>query len=261
MAIGQEVSVTLLQMMLAYATVANGGVLVTPQICEKIVTPEGSVIEQAKDKPVRRVLSQETAHRLSIMLRCVVDSGTGKNAAIASVAIAGKTGTAQKLDSGVYSKTRSWTSFMGFLPVDRPCLLCGIVIDEPANNLMGGTAAAPAFKKIITQVISHPSLEFAEKILNNRSIALAKMMPKTEPAVVAAPAPIQTVASAATQANDARTVPNCIGKDARDAINIVNLHGLVPHVIGAGTVRRQCPPAGSLTTTAESCTLICSFGG
>ena len=274
MAIGQEISVTLLQIMCAYAAVANGGILVTPQVCEKIVESDGTIMEQAAVAPVRRVLSEETARRLRLMLKTVVDSGTGKNASIPAMAIAGKTGTSQKIDSGVYSKTRSWASFIGFLPSDRPVLLCGIVIDEPSNNLMGATAAAPAFKKIVTQLISHPALEFAEKILKHErpivkefdgskppSTRLSSLMTTERPS----PADTIRLSKSAVTITDAaassRTVPNCIGKDARDAVNMLNLRGLVPHVIGAGMVRRQLPPAGSLTTAAQACTLVCSFGG
>ena len=136
--------------------------------------------------PVRRVVSGETARRLCVLLKGVVDSGTGKKAAIPHVNVAGKTGTAQKLESGTYSKTRSWASFIGFLPADHPMLLCGVVIDEPAANLMGGTAAAPAFQKIMTQIISRPGLDYAEKILNNApslqhdSIAGAMALPNSK---------------------------------------------------------------------------------
>jgi len=155
-------------MMAAYGAIANHGVLVKPQICEKVVADDGSVIEQSPVQPVRRVVSEETAVRLCRMFKGVVDSGTGKKAAIDDIAVAGKTGTAQKLDGKSYSKTRSWASFIGFLPSDRPLLLCGVVIDEPANNLMGGTAAAPAFKEIMTQIISRPGLDYADRILNFR---------------------------------------------------------------------------------------------
>jgi cell division protein FtsI/penicillin-binding protein 2 len=262
MGIGQEISVTLLQLMSAYAAVANRGIMVSPLICEKIITDTKKVIEQPAVKPVRRVLPEETAHRLCAMLKMVVDSGTGKKAAIPDVAVAGKTGTSQKLEGGVYSKTKSWASFVGFLPVNNPVLLCGVVIDEPADNLMGGTAAAPVFRKIMTQIISHPGLEYAEKILNNPAVPengpmKGKGMVLTASAQTAVP-----VDSAGADENfGMRSVPDCRGRDARDAINIINLHGLVPFVIGAGVVQHQCPPAGSLRTTAHACTLVCAFGG
>lgn len=260
MGIGQEISVTLLQMMAAYAAVANNGIMVSPLICEKIITEDKSLIEQPSVKPVRRVLPEEAARRLCAMLKMVVDSGTGKNAGIKGVAVAGKTGTAQKLEGGVYSKTKSWASFFGFLPVDNPVLLCGVVIDEPSNNLMGGTAAAPVFRKIVTQILSHPGLEYAEKILNNHVMPERVTADRSEKDTA-----VQTIAAIDSAAingiNGIRSVPDCRGRDARDAVNLINMHGLVPFIIGAGVVERQSPPAGSLRATAHACTLICSLGG
>jgi membrane peptidoglycan carboxypeptidase len=256
MAMGQEVSVTFLQMMVAYAAVANGGILVKPRICEKIVNSDGTVAERTAVQPVRRVLSEENAKRLALMLKAVVDSGTGKNASIFDVPVAGKTGTSQKIEAGTYSSTRSWASFIGFFPVENPVLLCGVVIDEPANNLMGATAAAPAFKKIATQVISHPGLEYAERILDNG--------PATQLRIAAAPQPSRGLHEtvALSEKSDAGwMIPDCVGRDVRDAVNLINLRGLVPCVVGAGIVRRQSLPAGNLTTTATICTLVCSFGG
>ena len=273
MGIGQEISVTLLQMMVAYAAVANNGVLVRPQIGEKIIANDGTAIEQSTVKPVRRVLSEETARRLCAMLKMVVDSGTGKNAGIKNIAVAGKTGTAQKLEGGVYSKTKSWASFIGFLPIGNPVLLCGVVIDEPAANLMGGTTAAPAFRKIMTQIISHPGLEYAEKILSIRTLperettAISGKVPAGTVAQTLAGTPLTGVpltdvdSAGVNNRSGMRSVPDCRGRDARDAVNLINLHGLVPFVIGAGVVQRQWPPAGSLTTTAHACTLVCLFGG
>ena len=90
MAMGQEISVTLLQMILPFAAVANGGVLVSPEICEKIVNTDNEVVKSFKYRPVRRVLSEDVAQRLKSMMKKVVDSGTGKNAAIEGVSVAGK---------------------------------------------------------------------------------------------------------------------------------------------------------------------------
>jgi cell division protein FtsI (penicillin-binding protein 3) len=266
MGIGQEISVTLLQMMVAYAAVANSGIMVKPQIYEKIVTGEGAVVARSAVKPVRRVIDEGTSRRLCAMLKTVVDSGTGKNAGITDIAVAGKTGTSQKLDKEGYSKTRSWASFIGFLPVGHPVLLCGVVIDEPAANLMGGTTAAPAFRKIITEIISRPGLEYAEKVLNNRAAPAREVTAETFTGTGAMPLAdamntVRRKNSAKTTAGGGFAIPDCLGKDVRDAVNLINRFGLVPFVIGAGTVQRQRPPAGTVNETAQPCTLICAFGG
>lgn len=299
MAIGQELSVTLLQMTLAFAAVANGGILLEPEICEKIVDSKGMVLDSAKYKPVRRILKENIASRLKVMLADVAADGTGKKAALEGVAVAGKTGTAQKPDSGKYSRWRSWSSFIGFVPADKPELLCSIVIDEPAGGEMGGVAAAPAFNKIMTQIISHPELEFAEKILNKNTYAnhedkkdrfvvpsvCGLSMDSAVKILKSSQLPFQFAGSgnrisyqapaAGTKVDRTRIltlyfensknseplVPDCVGKDLRDAINMVNLKGLTPYIMGFGKVRKQFPAGGTLIHTTEICTLICSTEG
>lgn len=298
MAIGQELSVTLLQMTIAFAAVANGGILLQPIICEKVVEKQGTKIENAAYKPVRRVLREDVALRLRKMMADVAAEGTGKKAAIEGITVAGKTGTAQKPDSGKYSRWRSWSSFIGFVPADKPELLCSVLIDEPAGGEMGGVAAAPAFHKIMSQVISHPELEFAEKILKKNTIASSQEKKKEirTPALygltkdsaarildrsglkyqcvgtgshVVYQSPLAGTHSEKSRVltlyfdsrNAESTVPDCVGKDLRDAINLVNLKGLTPYIVGFGKVRKQFPEGGSLIQPAEICTLICSSEG
>jgi len=165
MAMGYEVSATFLQMMLPYASAANGGVLMSPLIYERVERQNGTVVIGSAVKPVRRVVSEDVAARLRAMLAEVVISGTGRQAAVPGVSAAGKTGTSRKPEAGGYSRTRHWSSFIGFLPADNPVLLCGIVIDEPVGLTGGGAAAAPAFRKIMSQVLAHPELEFSQKVL------------------------------------------------------------------------------------------------
>jgi hypothetical protein len=140
---------------------------------------------------------------------------------------------------------------------------------------MGGAAAAPVFRKVVTQILSHPGLEFAEKILHDRVAPpqpadevpgkeiIAGMTPmdggNARGALPRGRAPGNSVSEAIRVAGG--HMPNCIGKDARDAVNIVNRLGLMPYVIGAGMVRRQQPQAGSLTSSAPACTLFCSWEG
>lgn len=260
MAMGQEISATLLQMTLPFAAVANGGVLVSPRICQKIVAANGVDVDSGSYQPVRRVIDASVARRLRYMMKDVVDNGTGKKARLPHIEVAGKTGTSQKPDSGGYSQKKSWSSFIGFVPVEKPLLLCAVMIDEPANGEMGGVAAAPVFRKIIMQIISHPELEFAEKMLHNNQVP--QPVKRTVPGIMTKgdkqlPSDIQGVEyfAAATQ------LPDCIGKDLRDAVNLINKSGLRPFAVGSGRVKRQFPAAGTAIHTAEICTLYCSFEG
>jgi cell division protein FtsI (penicillin-binding protein 3) len=306
MAIGQEVSVTLLQMASIYGAVANDGILCEPRIFDRIVSSDGRIVDSSEFKPVRRVIRQDIAQRLKAMLCEVVKKGTGVRAAVAGITVAGKTGTAQKIDkeTGLYSMTRGWSSFIGFAPVDRPQLLCAVLIDEPLHGEMGGTAAAPAFAKIMSQIISHPQLQYAERMLlgpqpgelaatdhdgqGARVPHVCGMPLKRALAIMAEERiPYELVGTGEEvdnqepsaggtlftggrlvlytnqAANAARgavvCMPDCRGKELRDAVNDVNLRGLVPYVIGAGFVSRQFPIGGITVRHAEACTLVCSF--
>lgn len=143
--IGQGQAVTPMQMMAAYAAIANGGILRTPQIVRAI---GGRAVPEPAG---RRVISPEAAASVREMLRGVLAAGgTASEASIPGYDLAGKTGTAQKVDpDGQYSRTRYVASFMGFAPARDPELLVSVVVDEPQGAIYGGQVAAPAFQKIV----------------------------------------------------------------------------------------------------------------
>ena len=122
---------------------------------------------------------------------------------------------------------------------------------------MGGVAAAPVFREIITQIISHPELEFAEKILQSSPIPLQLPLPRE--------VQVASKKMKATDRNPAGDnsggLPDCIGKDLRDAVNIVISRGFRPFAVGCGMVNRQAPPAGTKIAPAAACTLYCSLEG
>jgi cell division protein FtsI (penicillin-binding protein 3) len=136
--IGQGLAVTPVQMMAAYAAIANGGTLIKPRLVLDGKPPEG-----------RRVLSAEVSARLRSMLEGVLGpTGTAPEAAVGGYEIAGKTGTAEKPEGGEYSKDKFVASFVGFAPADDPRLLVAVIVDEPKVVHTGGEVAAPAFEKI-----------------------------------------------------------------------------------------------------------------
>lgn len=143
--IGQGEAVTPMQMMQAYAAIANGGILRTPRMIEKV---GGVAVPQQRG---RRILSEQSAAEVREMLKGVLSAGgTAAEAAIPGYDLAGKTGTANKVDAdtGEYSRSRYIASFMGFAPVREPKLLVSVVVDEPQGSIYGGQVAAPAFQKI-----------------------------------------------------------------------------------------------------------------
>jgi cell division protein FtsI (penicillin-binding protein 3) len=146
--IGQGQLVTPLQMATAYAAIANGGVLRRPHII-------GKVGSEPQPQPAgHRVISSATAAALRQMLEGVLaPGGTASEVSIPGYELAGKTGTASKVDeaTGEYSKSRYVASFMGFAPASHPKLLCAVIVDEPqSGSIFGGTVAAPAFGQIMS---------------------------------------------------------------------------------------------------------------
>jgi len=148
--IGHGISVTPIQMARAYAAIANGGRLVEPHLVERI---GGTDVERQRS---RRVVSRTVANEMLSMLRGVVVEGTGTEAAIPGYTVAGKTGTAAKIDpDGHYSTSRYVASFVGLVPASKPRLVIMVMVDEPRASIWGGTVAAPAFKEIATFNLQH----------------------------------------------------------------------------------------------------------
>lgn len=155
MAIGYEVAVTPIQLALAYATIANGGKLLAPQIMRQI----GENIKnpgEVKPRVIRQVLTAATSRTLRDLLEQVVSRGTGKNAAVEGLRICGKTGTAHKyaVDSRSYSTNEYLSSFVGFFPAEKPEILLCVMIDNPRTTYWGSEVAAPTFKRIVQRLLN-----------------------------------------------------------------------------------------------------------
>lgn len=147
-AIGQGISVTPIQMIGMYSTIANGGVRMKPYLVREIHAPNGDVILKNEPKVVGRVISEEAADTMAQLLVGVTTQGTGRRARIAGYNVAGKTGTAQKAIKGGYSQTDYTGSFVGFFPAENPEVTILVGIDSPKPLYQGGTVAAPIFAEI-----------------------------------------------------------------------------------------------------------------
>ncbi|MBA3599776.1 MAG: penicillin-binding protein 2 [Acidobacteria bacterium] len=160
MSIGYEIGVTALQTTLAFATIANDGVRVRPHIIKEIRQADGKVISAATPEKTR-VVSAEAAASLRKMLREVVLTGTGKEAALNGYSSAGKTGTAWKFDPKIkrVSGSKYTSSFVGFAPAENPSVVIAVVMDEPKGALRnGGQVSAPVFREIARQILPEMSV-------------------------------------------------------------------------------------------------------
>ncbi len=158
--IGQEVAVTPLQVLRAYAAIANGGLLVKPHVVGEIRTPQGHLVYKANPEK-ERVLSEKTALLFrDILKRVTLEGGTAKTASVDGNEVAGKTGTAQLFDQRTkrYSKERYVSSFVGFVPAGDPRIAMIVVVHEPKGAIYGGVVAGPAFRTIANEALSYMSV-------------------------------------------------------------------------------------------------------
>jgi cell division protein FtsI/penicillin-binding protein 2 len=145
---GQGIAVTPLQMVMAYASLANGGLLMKPYIVQEIVYEDGTK-DVTSPQPVRQVVSAKTADTISAMLVNVVENGHSKKAAVPGYYIGGKTGTAQVVsETGGYSTDKYIHSFLGIAPVDNPKFVVIVKLDNPKGFKFAESTAAPIFGEI-----------------------------------------------------------------------------------------------------------------
>lgn len=172
---GYGVSVTPLQVTMAYGAIANGGELMKPRIVKEVLANNGAVIKRHEREVVRRVMSERTARQMREALTTVVsEKGTAKRAAVAGFKVAGKTGTAIKIGpDGRYLSGHYVVSFAGMLPADDPAFVCVVVIDDPLTEEVkryGGTIAAPTFARIAERAAAYLNLEPTEPIEGEEEI-------------------------------------------------------------------------------------------
>jgi len=156
---GQAISVTPLQMMMAMGAIANEGRLMRPMLVRRLQGHDGRSYVEYPPQMVRQVITPRAAKDMVAALKTVVGKdGTGSKAALEHYTVAGKTGTAQKAGVGGYLPGKYVASFLGFFPADDPELCVGVFLDEPQNGYYGGQTAAPVFKRIAEQVAQYLSI-------------------------------------------------------------------------------------------------------
>ena len=161
MGFGHAISVTPIQMAMAYAAVANGGVLMEPMIVREWRNAQDEVVEKVKPKKVRRVISESTAATIRSMLYRVVNSGTAKKVVskkLPDVLFGGKTGTAEKFNQETqkYDRDHQVASFIGLAPVEDTRYVCLVLVDDPQGKHVGGLTAGPIFRRIMEGIYYHP---------------------------------------------------------------------------------------------------------
>ncbi len=226
-AMGQGISVTPIQLITAVCAVANDGVLLKPQLVSKVMDGDTVIYEQEPEE-VRKIVSAETAQELRKLLVGVVTNGSGYQAAIDGYLIGGKTGTAQKPESGGYAAGKYVASFIGMVPANDPELVCLVIVDEPSGLFYGSQVAAPIFHTVMSDTLRYLGIAPTE--------------------------PVDTANSAANQdSNITITVPNVTNLSVAEAIANLQRLGLNVKLSGSGnTVSSQQPVAGADARTGTS---------
>lgn len=202
MGFGYGLSVSPLQITNAYSTIANNGILMKPYLVKSMFDLEGNEVYSRKPEQVRRVISDSTAKRLNDMLKGVVNKGTGKSVRVDNLQVCGKTGTAQQIVNGVYSKSNYTASFAGFFPAENPKVAMIVVLDKPRSSIYGGAVAGPIFKNIALRWAS-----VSDEIKSGNLLEYASI-------------------DTTIEKSDNYIVPNFIGKNRAEALKISALTGL-----------------------------------
>lgn len=232
---GQGLSITGIQLLSAFSAIANKGYLMRPYVVKKIINEKGDVIEEFRPSVARRVISEETANKVTGILKTVTEKdGTGAKAAIAGFEVAGKTGTAQKpdLSQGGYAANKYVSSFVGFVPADNPELAILIAVDEPTVGFYGGQIAAPVFKEIAAQSLSYLGI-----FPNGLGIH-----PKNQPDRLLYVA--QSTDSSDEEREDLSRMPDLRGMTVRSVLRLAREIPLDIKILGSGKAVYQKPLPG-----------------
>lgn len=172
---GHGVCVTPLQMCMAMCAIANRGWLMRPMLVDRLEDPDHHVLAKYTPQRVRQVITEATAKQMVTALKTVVSpEGTAAKAALEHYSVAGKTGTATKVENGQYVRGKYFSSFIGFFPADNPELCISVVMDEPKQGYYGGQVAAPIFKQIAERAASYLNIrpEDGEQTPGPESVAV-----------------------------------------------------------------------------------------
>lgn len=277
---GYALEATPLQIALAYGALANGGVLMKPYLVKERRDFDGHVTWQATPDSVRRIFSQETAGKLMPAFESVVsEDGTAELAMVDGLRIAGKTGTARKVENGRYKPGAYRATFVGFWPVENPQVVLAIVMDEPSKSMYGGVVAGPVFKRVTERWMARmpgmsqwintgdepplptdpmivPDVQDQPLPIADRRLQAIGLEPRGTRADFMTAVSEQTLAPGtealqgvpirlAAQTDSIRTMPDLDGLSAREAVSWLAQLGVDVDLDGHGSVTSQSPRAGA----------------
>ena len=257
LSIGYEIGVTPLQMAAAYASLANGGVLMQPRLVREARSPEGRV-RRYEPQRVRQVVSRRVTRRIAHVLEEVVEDGTGTAARLASYRVAGKSGTSRAWSEGGYQPGDYFASFAGYFPADDPQVVIFVKLDRPQGSYYGGSTAAPVVRSVIEGILAtgaggidpgilararraqEPRPGMAVRFAADRWSA----MPTPTPPVPVGPAP------------DEVRVPDVRGLPVRVAARRLHAFGFRVRWESVGRIAGTVPAAGKAASAGDTILIV-----
>lgn len=252
---GHGIAVTPMQMIAAYGAIANGGVLKRPLLVKKIKRPGEELPQEFQAQEIRRVLNPQDAATMRLMLTAATEEkATGANARIPGYHVAGKTGTAQKVDTekGGYKPNAYVSSFAGFVPAHNPRYVILISIDDPKKAYYGSQVAAPVFSKLAQYMVRRAGLPPVLITENNMVRGQQSDKRRSEvqiKAIADLKATVETEAASGV-------FPNLLGLTLREALSRVRPQASQIEVRGHGVVVRTVPASGAAVPSRHRVTLV-----
>ncbi len=256
---GHGISATPLQVANAFAAIANGGVLNTPYIVQSVRDSETGLVTENPVKPIRRVLSPEQAAQMRAMLVGVTTKGgTGGNARVDGFLVAGKTGTAQKVNPNGrgYLPGAYISSFGGFIPANDPRFVIYVAVDSPRKAYYGAKVAAPLFSRVASYAVRKEGvapLPMPQASVESTAVRRVVAEPKpVKPALVAR----EVTASPEAQSSELEAVPDLLNLTTREVLRRISGQDLRVKFIGQGTVSEVVPEVGAQVPANKEITVI-----
>ena len=263
-AIGYEVAVTPLQLAMAYGVLANGGLLMRPQLVREARFASGVVRWRREPEVIRRALTESVSSQLRAVLARAVTQGTGRSADLRGLSVAGKTGTAWRFDRRLGYGGNSYTSsFVGLIPSDDPKMVILVKLDAPSGPYYGGATAAPVMRTAVRAALagsywSAPPLLGEPDIPDEQAGVPAGQVPAGGPYVFALDTPLLRAADdvQSSEGTQSSAVPDLRGQTLRAAAQRLHQSGWRVVVRGGGRVVSTEPALGVRLRLGEPVVLV-----
>ena len=253
LAIGYEISVSPLQLALAYGALANGGRLMAPRLVREVRAADGSLIERPEPRLIRQVIDGRVARDVSRVLVEVTESGTGTRARLTSFAVAGKSGTsrAYRVEGG-YAEGEYFATFVGFFPAEDPQLLAYVKLNGPEGVYYGGATAAPVIRATMEGILAAQQPPVDRRVLAHAARRPAAQNPVIRFAGAEAPGSAAEPPVWAGGEGTEVVVPDVRGLSARSAVRRLHTAGLRVVWDVPGPVAGTWPTAGTLLMQGDT---------